>query len=110
LNPVGSAPEAEVALATAEEADALTLEIALATLLGPREAAEEEADSTALEAPEVMELTTEETELAIDWETEADDAADEADEACDEADSEATELMELATESRTMLVMISDIN
>jgi hypothetical protein len=66
LKPVGSAPEAEVALATAEEADALTLEIALAALLGPREAAEEEALATALEAPEVIDSTTEETELAID--------------------------------------------
>ena len=66
MKPVGSEPEAEVALATAEEADALTLEIALATLLGPREPAEEEALATALEAPEVIDSTTEETELAID--------------------------------------------
>jgi len=73
---VGSAPDALEAEATAEETDALMLETTLEMALGPIDAAEEDALSTALEPPEVMEAITEETELAIDKEADAEEAAD----------------------------------
>jgi len=73
---VGSAPDALEAEATAEETEALTLETTLEIALGPFDAAEEDALSTALDAPEVIEATTEETELAADSEADAEEAAD----------------------------------
>lgn len=76
MNPVGSAPDALEAEATAEETEALTLETTLEIALGPFDAAEEDALSTALDAPEVIEATTEETELAADSEADAEEAAD----------------------------------
>jgi hypothetical protein len=76
LNPVGSAPDALEAEATAEETEALTLETTLEIALGPFDTAEEDALSTALDAPEVIEATTEETELAADSEADAEEAAD----------------------------------
>jgi len=76
LKPVGSAPDALEAEATADEAEALTLETTLEMALGPLDAADEEALSRALEAPEVMELITEETELAIDIDADTEEAAD----------------------------------
>ena len=76
LKPVGSAPDALEAEATAEETEALTLETTLEMALGPIDAAEEDALSTALEPPEVIEAITEETELAWDKDIDAEDAAD----------------------------------
>ena len=73
---MGSAPDALEAEATAEETEALTLETTLEIALGPFDAAEEDALSTALDAPEVIEATTEETELAADSEADAEEAAD----------------------------------
>jgi hypothetical protein len=64
LKPVGSAPEEAVAEATADEAEALILLTFEATELGLGLA--EDALSMALEAPLVMEATTDETDEAID--------------------------------------------
>jgi len=73
---VGSAPDALEAEATADEAEALTLETTLEMALGPLDAADEDALSTALEAPDVIEAITEETELAIDIDADTEEAAD----------------------------------
>jgi hypothetical protein len=56
----------------------------------------EDALSMALEAPLVIEATTDETDEAIDSEADAEDAADDSDEATDEATDDA--------ESRNTLV------
>ena len=93
---MGSAPEALEAEATADEAEALTLETTLEMALGPFDAAEEDALSRALEAADVIEAITEEMELALDMEADAEDAADDSDDIIEEADAEAIELIELA--------------
>lgn len=60
--------------------------MALAAELGPREAADEEADASALDAPEVIDSITDETELAKDSEADAEEAADDWDEATELSD------------------------
>src|SRR5579859_5892554 len=83
-NPVGSAPEAEEADATADEAEPLTLEMTLAWLEGPSEAAEDDALATALEAAEVIELMTDEIDDAVEADAEAEDAAEDCEEATED--------------------------
>jgi len=97
LKPVGSAPEWDEAEATAEEAEAWTLETTLETALGPREAAEDDALMTALVAPEVIEPITELMELWTDWDAEIEDIIEDWDEATDEAEAEASDCRELCT-------------
>jgi len=66
MKPVGSAPDTLVAEETCDEADCRTLEIALETALDPLDAADDETLEITLEASEVIELITEEIELATD--------------------------------------------
>ena len=75
---MGSAPDVLVAEAIAEDSEAKILETTLEAALGPNDAAEEIALSRALETSDLMELTTEDTELVIEAEADMEDAIDDS--------------------------------
>jgi hypothetical protein len=98
LNPVGSAPDALVAEAIAEDTEPLMLDATLETALCINEALEDVALSRLLDTLSVMEATTEEIELTIEMDADMDGSdMDGADEDSDVDASDGSELTELAT-------------
>ena len=101
---MGWAPDLLVAEAISEDPEAEMLDTALETALGPNDAAEEVTLWRALETLELIELTTEDTELAIDAEADREDASEDW-----EAEApDWTELAEAAALESTMIGKRSD--